>query len=560
MIQEEQGLELSLRPPGSGNWLDIFAGGGGASTGIEEATGHAPKWAINDCPAAIEMHEVNHTNTIHYCRSVMEVWPHEVDPHDDIEGLWASPDCTHFSRALGAVPREKKIRALAWIVATWAQARKPRYLFVENVPEFVTWGPLDESGHPIKARQGETFKQWLNQLDNAGYNMDYRVLNAADYGAPTARKRLFVIGRNDGQPNVWPDPTHGRGRAEPHVPAATCIDWDKPCPSIFLTPEEVKRQGLRVRRPLAEATQRRIAAGVVKYVLNNPRPFLLCLTHGGRLEPVDEPFRTITTANRGERALVVPSLIRYNGEQEGRNLHVHDLNDPLPTVPTENRFGLVAPLFINTRNGERIGQDPRVRDVLDPYFTVTGQGSQGAMVAAFLARHNGTTEGKYDAGRDLDDPAGTITSRDTHGLVGVWMEKFFGTARHGQDIRHPAPTLLAGGGHHAGLCAAFLIRYYGQGGQLGDLKAPAHTLTTLARLGLVVVHIGGEPWVLTDIGIRMLDPEELLRIQYGVRLAARTRLTGTKSQQIERIGNSVPPLLVEAVIRAQLGTWPRGAR
>lgn len=491
--------------------IDLFAGGGGASEGIRRATGVEPIIAINHCRAAIDMHAANHPGTIHLHESVWDVHAQDFGG-EVVDLLWASPDCTHFSRAKGAAPRSKEIRSLAWVIVDWARDVRPRVICMENVPEFVTWGPLlEETGQPDKTRAGETFRSFVGRLEAEGYAVEWRVLNAADYGAPTSRRRLFLVARCDGEAIGWPEPTHGPGRALPWRTAAECIDWSLPVPSIFDR-----------RRPLAEATQRRIAEGIRRYVLTSASPYLLCLTHGGRLEPLSEPMRTTTTAHRGERALVVPSLI-------------------------------------NTRNGERAGQTPRALDITRPMTTVTGQGSQGGLVAAFLARHNGGPNGHPSYGRDLHETMGTVTGRDTQALAVGWLDKLHGSARAGQPLDQPAPTVTSGGGRgggHAALCAAFLLKYYGQGGQWSALDEPMHTLVGKARMGLVTVTIQGEEYALVDIGMRMLQPRELARAQG---FPDSYILTGNKSEQVARIGNSVCPPVAEALVRAQFPGAARGA-
>jgi DNA (cytosine-5)-methyltransferase 1 len=484
--------------------VDLFAGGGGASLGIELATGYPPVVAVNHDPAAIEMHAANHPNTTHLCESVFDVKPRQVVGAVSVDLLWASPDCTHFSRAKGGKPRDKRIRGLAWVIVDWAREVHPRVIAMENVPEFRTWGPLDDEGQPIPERAGETFGEFVGALGELGYHVEWDVLNAADFGAPTARRRLFLVARRDGEPVRWPEPTHGPGRAHPYRAAAECIDWSIPVPSIF---DRAK--------PLAEATQRRIAEGVRRYVLTSAKPFIVPVKSwgGGGNGPrsIDEPMRTITTSKRGE-------------------------------------FGIVAPTLINTRNGEREGQAPRVRDIREPAPTVTAKGSQGALVAAFLAKHYGGV-----VGQPVDRPIGTITATDHHSPVAVFLDKLHGSARAGQPIDLPAPTITAGGergGGHAALVAAFLLKFYSSGGQWSALDEPMHTIVSKARMGLVTVDIEGETYALVDIGMRMLQPRELLRAQFSPELADDYVLTGTKSQQIGRIGNSVPPLVVEALLRA----------
>ena len=290
--------------------VDNFAGGGGASTGIEAALGRPVDIAVNHSRAAIAMHTANHPDSRHYCEDIWTVDPKEAAAGRVVEVAWFSPDCTHFSRAKGGQPRSKDVRGLADVVIRWARAVKPRLILLENVEEFQTWGPLDDNGYPIKSAEGSDFRAWLAALVDCGYQVEYRVLVAADYGAPTTRKRFFLVARCDGQPIVWPAPTHGRGRETPWRTAAEVIDWSIPCPSIFDR-----------KRPLADATMRRIAAGLRRYVIDAATPFVVPLTHQGppRTYPLDEPLRTVTAANRGELALVTPYLAKYHGGAE-RNL------------------------------------------------------------------------------------------------------------------------------------------------------------------------------------------------------------------------------------------------
>lgn len=473
--------------------VDLFAGGGGASHGIREALGVSPVAAINHCAHAIQMHALNHPDTLHFQESVFDVEPMHASRGRRVDLLWASPDCTHFSRAKGGKPRDKGIRSLAWVIVDWARDVRPTCIAMENVPEFQGWGPLDDEGQPVKAQAGETFREFVGALEREGYVVSWRVINAADYGTPTSRRRLFLIARRDGKPLVWPSPSHGPGRT-PYRTAAECIDWSIPCPSIF----ERKRE-------LAPATLRRIAEGVRRYVLGERRPFLLCLTHGGRLEPLDEPMRTITTANRGERALVSPVLVANN-----TNNAPHSVEKPLGTVTSGGRHILAAATLINTRNGEREGQRPRALDIEAPLPTTTATGSQGAVVAAFLSQHNGRSVGSAVDG--------------------------------------PAPTTTGSG--HASLVAAFLARYHGTGGQWGALDDPSPCVTAREGLALVTVEIAGETYVLTDIGMRMLQPRELARAQG---FPDSYVLIGSKGDQVARIGNSVCPPVAAAIVRALMG-------
>lgn len=513
--------------------VDLFAGGGGASDGIRRALGVEPAVAINHDEHAIRMHALNHPDTAHFHEDVFEVKPRRAVGRRTVDLLWASPDCTHFSRAKGGVPRRKEIRGLAWVVIAWARDVRPRVICMENVPEFTTWGPLDERGLPIRERAGETFRNFIGQLEAHGYVVEWRTLVAADYGAPTSRKRWYLIARCDGVTIRWPEPTHGPGRAQPWRTAAECIDWSIPVPSIFDRP-----------RPLAEKTLRRVAEGVRRYVLEAQRPFLLCLTHGGRLEPLDAPLRTTTTANRGERALVAPMLTKAHSHGWDRGAGpIAPADGPAWTVTAKDGTAVVAPTLIQVGYGEREGQAPRVLDLEEPLGTAVGGGRKHALVAAFLAQHN-----RGAVGRAPDAPLQTIAGHINKAVVAAHLTKFYGTSI-GADLDDPMPT-VTGQGWHAGLVAAFLLRYYGSGGQWSSLSEPMRTATAKARMGLVTVELDGESYVLADIGMRMLEPRELARAQG---FADDYRLIGTKSQQVERIGNSVCPPVAEAIVRAQLG-------
>lgn len=289
--------------------IDLFAGGGGASEGIRMALGRDPDVAINHDPEAVAMHTANHPGSVHYCGDVWDANPLQVTEGSPVELLWLSPDCTHFSKAKGAKPLSAKRRSLAGVAIEWARDVRPEVIALENVEEFTTWGPLGDDDRPIKERKGEDFRAWVEALRALGYSVDWRELRACDYGAPTSRKRLFVVARADGKPVRWPDATHGRG-LRPYRTAAECIDWSLPVPSIF---ERTK--------PLAEKTLARIARGVDRFVLKVPRPFVVPTAHAGdfRVHSIDDPLRTITASRRGDHALVVPTLIQTGyGERPGQ--------------------------------------------------------------------------------------------------------------------------------------------------------------------------------------------------------------------------------------------------
>jgi DNA (cytosine-5)-methyltransferase 1 len=485
--------------------VDSFAGGGGASEGIEKALGRPIDIAINHDPEAIAMHMANHPRTKHYREDVWQVDPLEVTQGRPVGLAWFSPDCKHFSRAKGGKPVSKRVRGLAWIVIRWAKAVRPRVIMLENVSEFATWGPLLKDGSPCKIRKGFTFRRWCKMLENLGYRLDMREMSACDYGAPTTRRRLFIIARCDGQPIVWPDPTHGLARA-PYRTAAECIDWSIPCPSIF-----------ERKKPLADATLRRIARGITRYVVNNPKPFIVTMrgTEASHIDaasrPAEWPLRTMS-ASGTHHALCSPVIMPLTHQGDRR---AHSAAEPLPTVTGAHRgeLALIAPTLINTRNGEREGQAPRVRDILDPAPTVTAKGSQGALVAAFLARHYG---GHENDGAPMTVPMPTVTAKDHHALV-----------------------------------HAFLLKYYGTD-QNPRLEFPLGTVTTKDRFGLVTVM--GDKYYIADIGMRMLVPRELFNAQsFPPDYIIDPIVNGkplSKTAQVRMAGNSVCRVQAEALVRA----------
>ncbi len=510
--------------------VDLFAGGGGASEGIRRALGRCPDVAVNHDPAAIEMHEANHPSTRHYCESVFAVDPVEACRGRRPDLLWASPDCTHHSRAKGGKPRDNARRGLAWVVVDWAERVRPRVICLENVPEFEEWGPLDEEGQPRTDRKGETFRQFVGRLESVGYRVEWRTLRADHYGTPTIRKRLFLVAHCDGLPVVWPAASHGAGLL-PVRTAAGCIDWSIPCPTIFGR-----------KRPLAEKTLARIADGIRRYVLESPSPFIVTNTSGNPPAPISSPLKTVTTGNH--HYLVDPVIVQTGHQSSGMGSKVRPAGVPLSTVVTKAEHLLVAPTLAHMGNSEREGQRPRSLDPRAPLPTVTAKGSNQALVSAFLAKHYSGV-----VGQGLDAPAGTVTTRDHHALVSAHLTTFYGTST-GRALDQPAPTVTAQAyGGHAGLVAAFLAKFYGTGGQHSDAGDPMHTVTTKHRMALVTVQVDGETYVLVDIGMRMLQPRELARAQG---FDDSYILTGTKTEQVARIGNSVPPPVVEAIVRANV--------
>lgn len=571
--------------------VDNFAGGGGASTGIEMATGISVDIAINHDPEAIRMHRANHPSTKHYCESVWDVDPIQVCGGHPVALAWFSPDCKHFSKAKGGKPKDKNIRGLAWVALRWAGTVRPRVIMLENVEEFKTWGPLNRGHRPIKAKQGVTFRKFITQLKDLGYQVEYRELVAADYGTPTIRKRFFLIARCDGRSIIWPEPTHApadspevaAGTRLPYVGACTQIDFSLPCPSIFDTMEEIKEKyGIRAVRPLAPKTMERIARGLKKFVLDNPEPFIIQCNHGGERKPQDirNPMPTITgkhgfgvvepylvqigqtgfTADRSkdvreplttivsknENCLVEPVLspcIMCNNENNvGASVEA-----PLPTITTGNRNFVVAPTLIQYHS-ETSKDETRGQQVTEPIMTVDGSNRYG-LVTSFLQKYY---DGGYKgAGADLSAPLPTVTTKDHNSICTATLIQMNNHC-DGRDITKPIPTITAGDGHF-GEVRAFLIKYYGQGtGQ--DIKEPLDTVTAQDRFGLIT--IAGIDYQIVDIGLRMLEPREL----YGCQGFPDDYIIDhdcigkayPRSEQVRRCGNAVCPPIPAALVRANM--------
>ena len=494
--------------------VDNFAGGGGASTGIETATGYSVDIAVNHDPETVRMHKANHPGTRHYCESVWAVNPVEACAGRPVALAWFSPDCKHFSKAKGGKPKDRNIRGLAWVALRWAGLVRPRVLILENVEEFKDWGPLNRRHRPVKKKKGETFRRFVGQLQALGYEVQSRELTAADYGAPTMRKRLFLIARSDGKPIVWPAPEYAprdseavkSGLLKPYKGAYTQIDFSRPCPSIFDTKQEIwEKYGIRAQRPLAEKTMRRIARGLQKFVLENPEPFLIQINHG---RAVRDDLPVITTGNRN--FLIAPALIQYHSETTDNGVRGQQAADPIMTVDASNRY---------------------------------------ALVSAFIQKY---FDGGYKgAGADIKNPLPTVTARDHNSMCAVHLIQMNNHC-DGRNITEPIPTITAGDGHF-GEVRAFLMKYYGQGiGQ--NIKGPLGTVTANDRFGLVTVK--GMDYAIVDIGLRMLEPREL----YGCQGFPEDYIidrddTGksySRAEQVKRCGNAVCPPVAAALVRANL--------
>ena len=504
--------------------VDNFAGGGGASTGIELATGYSVDIAINHDPEAIKMHKANHPNTKHYCENVWAVDPAKACTGHPVALAWFSPDCKHFSKAKGGKPKDKNIRGLAWVACRWAGLVRPRVIMLENVEEFKTWGPLGRRHHPIKAKQGKTFEKFVQQLTDLGYEVEFRELVAADYGAPTMRKRFFMIARCDGKPIVWPEPTHApadsdevkAGLLKPYVGAYTQIDFSKPCPSIFDSSEEIKEKyGIRAVRPLAPKTMERIARGLKKFVLDNPEPFIVPIGYG---------------------------------ERKGQVPRVHDIEKPLPTIVGSGKHYLCEPKlapYLSVNRENHFGSDMR-----EPVHTITANNQHMLMTPTLIQYHSETAQGEV-RGQTIEDPIMTVDGSNRYGLVTSFLSKFYKSGI-GQDEREPLHTITTSAGHF-GEVRAFLIKYYGQGtGQ--DIKEPLDTVTARDRFGLVTIE--GVDYQIVDIGFRMLEPRELYGCQgfpddYIIDHDY-TGKTYPRSEQVRRCGNAVCPPIPAALVRANL--------
>lgn len=570
--------------------VDNFAGGGGASTGIEAATGRDIEVAINHDPEAVAIHRANHPGTHHYCQSVWRADPLEVTKGRKVGLAWFSPDCKHFSKAKGGTPLEKNIRDLAWVVVLWAKRVRPRVIMLENVEEFKTWGPLTDAGQPCPDRKGQTFAHWKRELKRYGYKVEMKEMRACDHGglvlavAPTIRKRLFIIARCDGMPIVWPERTHGpadhpdviSGKLQPYRVAANIIDFSLPCPSIFDTAAEIKAKwGLRAIRPLAEATLRRIARGVSRYVLDAPRPFIVrtdmasAAARNG-IHDVFEPTRTLTTS--GSFALVAPTLVQTGyGERDGQAPRALDIEAPIGTQVATGKHAVVA-AFLAQHNTGVVGHSAE-----EPVSTLTGKAGPQGIVAVHMSRQFGNSVGSSagapigsdtatpktalvaanlvsvnhgDSGgrREyaVERPVNTQTARRGEALVATHLQTLRGSDRRDASTDAPLNTQSAGGNHSA-LVAAFLTEFQPD----AELQIRGEAVT---------VSIDGQEYGIADIGMRMLTPRERFRAQgfpddyiidVGVDENGQPMKMSLEAQG-RLCGNSVCPPLAEALVRANL--------
>lgn len=574
--------------------VDNFAGGGGASTGMELATGRVVDIAINHDPDAILMHRTNHPHTTHYQASVWDVDPVEVCRGRKVGLAWFSPDCKHFSKAKGGKPVDKNIRGLAWIVLRWAGTVRPRVIILENVEEFQTWGPV-RKGKPVKKLTGQTFRKWLDQLRNLGYAVEWRELVAADYGAPTTRKRFFLIARCDGRPIVWPTPTHApadspevkAGLRQPWRSAAEIIDWSLPTPSIFDTKESIREKyNLTAQRPLRPNTMARVARGVDKFVIKTASPFLVVVNHSGEFRgqdpgeplqtvtakhgygvaspvlapwtvtnttnstghPVSEPVDTARTGGGGGQMFLSASLVQYHTEQ-GERVRGQGLDAPLLTVDASNRYGLSA-VCLEKYYGTATGQGAE-----EPLHTITAKDREGVVAASLSKFYGGVV------GAEMSQPLPTVTSIDHNAVQMAHMAKFYGN-EFGEPMSRPLSTVTASGAHH-GLVTTTVVPV----SHVADLKnwpKIRELLNTYCGYDLkenevILFRISGSLYFMADVGLRMLTPRELYRANgFPDDYIIDRDYTGKeygKAKQVARCGNAVPPPFATALVRANLPEW-----
>lgn len=553
--------------------VDNFAGGGGASVGIELAVGRPVDIAVNHDADAIAMHKVNHPYTEHYQEDVFAIDPEKVTGGRPVGIMWASPDCKHHSKAKGGKPVEKKIRGLSWVILKWAMSRvAPRCIFMENVEEIQTWGPLvgrDGKMFPDPERKGETFNGFVAMLTNGiekthpafaeaceflkidpqsvegdrlaaglGYAVDYRVLKACDYGAPTIRKRFYLVARRDGQPIVFPKPTHGTGKGlKPYRTAAECIDWSLMCPSIFGR-----------KKDLATNTQRRIARGLDKFVIKNPRPFIMEMNYQNTAQDPEKPMTTQTTANH--HYLITPSIIQYHSEQGKGEVRGQKTDEPIMTVDGSPRYGINACYLSKYFGGEKQAG----ADAGKPLPTVTGIDHNAAVVVHLSSRYGDGNDGR---GSEVNKPAPTVTGTNHTQII----ESHLCVLRRNTDCKRvdePLATLTTSAGHFAQVVT--YIQKLNSTQDLRNWDKVRELLNTYVGYNIsadeiLILEINGIQHFIADIGMRMLKAKELKLAQgfppdYIIDIEPHIGKKYSEAKQIARLGNAVCPPVATALIRA----------
>ena len=469
--------------------VDNFAGGGGASTGIELATGRPVDIAINHNESAIMMHRRNHPYTRHYQDDVWILDPLKLTGGRPVHIAWFSPDCKHFSRASGGALKDRNIRGLAWVAVKWAGLVQPDIIIVENVPEFLTWGPV-RKGKPVKSKAGQTFAQWKKQLEDLGYVIEYRELCAADYGAPTIRTRLVIVARRDGRPIVWPQPTHGprdsaavkAGERKPWRAAAEIIDFSLPTYSIFESKEQIKEKyGVKVQRPLRPNTMKRIALGTDKFVIREKNPFIVNHKFANKPENVNNPLSTVTAVGSHEliNPVVSPYGIECNHTGDG---HISDLRNPTRTVTAKCTAGRadvkLAPFHMHNN------ENARGTDMRDPVNTVTSAGGQMLVTPALIQYHGEQSENEV-RGQDLRDPLMTVDASNRYGLMAPILTQYFSNGMP-HAVSEPLNTITTK--DRENLAVAHISKFYG--GVVGsEAILPLPTVTSVDHNALTVSHL-----------------------------------------------------------------------
>lgn len=514
--------------------VDNFAGGGGASTGIELATSRPVTIAINHDIEAIRMHKANHPYTEHYQASVWDIDPKVVCRGRPVALAWFSPDCKHFSRAKGGKPVNKNIRGLAWIVLRWAAKVRPKVIILENVPEFVTWGPV-RHGKPVKSKSGQTFLKWLSQLKDLGYYIEYRKLRACDFGAPTIRERFFLVARCDGKPIVFPNPTHGNGKGLiPYHTAAECIDWSIPCKSIFGR-----------KHPLKENTMRRIVKGLDKFTIRSAAPYIMVNNSTNRCKGLEEPLPTVTTSNRN--FLTTPHISKFYGNVIGT-----DIRNPLPTVTAVDHNALTAAQLIQYHS-ETSNSEARGQALNEPIMTVDASPRYALTAAHIVKYYSGDNYSSANA------PLHTITTKERNALV----ESHLCIMWHNNDCKKldSRPSRITASGVYFGKIRTEIIKFapnvsdYGNWFEIRDLLNK-YCGYSIAEDEILILEINGEQYFISDIGMRMLEPRELYNAQgfpsdYIIDRDFEGKMYSRK-EQVARCGNAVPPPFAEVLVRANL--------